>query len=200
MIETIILSMTSFVGTNIDDMFINALFYADAEGREDDRRIVIGKYAGIGLLVLLSFVGAFGLKFLPLEYLSWLGIVPLLLGVKELIAVIRDRDETAEGQGFRDEEKDNRQKPKAQGLLWNVIVITIANGADNIGVYIPLFTSMTGWQYFVFIVVFVIMTGIWCVLGRKMVQLPLLNRFLTKYKGILVPVVYIALGLYILLV
>lgn len=196
--ETILLSITSFVGTNIDDMFINTFFYADAEGRADERQIVIGKYVGIGLLVALSFAGAFGLKALPLEYISWLGVVPLLLGVKELISAIRDRADTADRQEDGGEEKIGRQKRKNQGLLWNVIVITIANGADNIGVYIPLFTAMAGWQYLVFIVVFVIMTGLWCVLGRKMVQLPLLNRFLTRYKGILVPVVYMALGVYIL--
>lgn len=54
MVETLILSITSFVGTNIDDMFINTLFFAEAETKSDSKTIVFGKY--LGILIFLSIL------------------------------------------------------------------------------------------------------------------------------------------------
>lgn len=57
--ETLILSITSFIGTNIDDMFINTLFFSEAETKADGKRIICGKYLGIGTLIILSILGAY---------------------------------------------------------------------------------------------------------------------------------------------
>lgn len=63
MIETLLSGAAAFVGTNIDDMFINMLFFTEADTKAEVRSVVIGKYLGIGALVLLSVLGAFGLQF-----------------------------------------------------------------------------------------------------------------------------------------
>ena len=79
-------------------------------------------------------------------------------------------------------------------------LITIANGADNIGVYIPLFAGFSLWQMGTALSVFSLMTGLWCLLSIRLSDLPVLQKLLRKYKPVLIPAVYILLGLYILFV
>ena len=189
MIETFILSITSFIGTNIDDMFINTLFFSEAETKADVKSIVCGKYLGTGALVVLSILGAFGLQFLPQHYIGYLGFVPICLGIKEIIANIKSND--------NDEPDDNERK--STNKMINTAIITMANGADNIGVYIPLFAGFTVWQIILTVCVFAVLIAVWCFLGKALADLPVLRNLLTKYKAFIVPVVYIALGVYILM-
>ena len=94
------------------------------------------------------------------------------------------------------ENHKKRCLPKA-GLLMNVAFVTIANGADNIGVYIPLFTGFSVVQYIIFFLVFAVMTALWCILGYKAASMTLLKNTINKYKKMIVPAVYILLGVYI---
>lgn len=192
MIETFILSITSFVGTNIDDIFINTLFFTEAKTKADNRNIVIGKYLGIGALILLSVLGAFGLQFLPQQYIGYLSLVPIGLGIKEIIVAFQSRKADKAGEA-----KETAQKSANKVL--NTALITMANGADNIGVYIPLFVGFAVWQTLLAIGVFLILIAVWCLLGKFLANLPIVKNIIEKHKIVIVPIVYIALGVYILL-
>ena len=117
MIETLILSITSFIGTNADDIFLNTLFFAEAKTKTDDRNIVIGKYLGIGTLISLSILGAFGLQCLPRQYIGWLGLIPIGLGIKELLSAFRSK---------KTEQADETKKRVSHTAL-NTALITMAN-------------------------------------------------------------------------
>ena len=188
MLEIFILSITSFISTNIDDIIIDAFFFSTAV-KYDIRNIVIGKYLGIGTLIVLSFIISIGLGFLPVQYIGYLGLIPIGLGIKEIIGNIceKNRDEQVAGLS------------KSTNILWNVYLVTIANGADNIGVYIPLFTGFSAVQYVIFLVIYALMVALWCFLGYKASKICFLNNKITMYKKIIVPVVYILLGIYIMI-
>ena len=192
MVETFILSITAFVGTNIDDIFINTLFFTEARTKTDNRNIVIGKYLGIGVLILLSVLGAFGLQFLPQQYIGYLGLVPIGLGIKEAIAALKSR------KAGKTEEADETTQKSADKVL-NTALITMANGADNIGVYIPLFAGFAVWQTLLAIGVFLLLIAVWCLLGKLLATLPVVKNVIKRYQTGIVPIVYIALGVYILL-
>ena len=213
--EVIISAVMSFVGTNIDDLFVDTLFFAETESGETGesvrssgariRGIVIGKYLGIGALVLVSLLGAFGLQLLPGKYIGLLGLVPLCLGVKAAYESWRDRkctltegvsDGADDGDCWDAEEISTLQKDK--NLLWSVALVTIANGADNIGVYIPLFAGYSLWQLGILVCVFAVMIALWCIIAKRLADFPLLKLFLMRYKNVIVPVVFVVLGLYII--
>ena len=59
MLETLILGIASFIGTNLDDIWINMVLYAEADTREDHRSIILGKYMGTMVLILLSVFGIY---------------------------------------------------------------------------------------------------------------------------------------------
>ena len=206
MLEVIISAIMSFIGTNIDDLFVDTIFFAGASGKKQDRSIVIGKYLGIGALVLVSLLGAFGLRLLPGKYIGLLGLVPLGLGIKVAIEYFWERKSAqaeCEAEGFEGGSDPNKadEAPhlqKHRSLLWSVALVTIANGADNIGVYIPLFAGYGLWQLGVLVCVFAVMIAVWCLIAKRLADWPLLKGVLIKYKGVIVPVVFVALGVYIM--
>lgn len=189
MSKIIILSITSFIATNMDDMVINAFFFSSVNSEKDIRRIVFGKYIGTGILILLSMAAAFGLGFVTGKYVSYLGLIPIALGIAE---IIRNR-KCADGYG-------EKAKDKGSGkLVLTVAAVTIANGADNMGVYIPLFAGFSLYEYSVFLCVFALLTAFWCFMGYKAAKIPAFKDAMRKYKRVIVPAVYILLGLYILI-
>lgn len=173
-------AIAAYIGTNIDDLFLNMLFFTQAKKKL--HIVYLGKYITILLLFGLSTAAALGLQIIPYVYIRWLGLVPIALGIRAVFD--RDEEETASRPGT---------------LLWNVILVTLANSADNIGVYIPLFTGYDLWQLAAVLFVFLLMSALWCFLGQKLVELPLLRRFLLTHKRWIVPSVLIILGLSILL-
>lgn len=189
MLEIILLAITSFIGTNIDDLIIDIFFFLASESKKDICNTVLGKYLGIGFLVIISMMGALGLEFLPTQYIGCLGLIPIGLGIKNIINSIQNTDE----------EIEDVNNKKSLNMMWNVALITIVNGADNIGVYIPLFAGFSGNQYIIFLIVFIIMIALWCVLGYVASKVPLWQKVMIKYKKVIVPGVYILLGIYILL-
>lgn len=182
MLTTILLAAASYVGTNLDDIFLLTLFFAEAQTKREQRFIVLGQSLGILILYGISILGALGLSFLPEKYVGFLGVLPILLGIK---AILSHGDE-AEGT------------KNAAGSAMRVTLVTLANGADNIGVYVPLFTGLSLAEIVSSGIVFLLMTALFCVLGKKLSDLPLLRRFLLKYKRIIVPLVLIALGIILL--
>ncbi len=187
MLETVVTLIMSYIGTNMDDLFVDMIFFAQADTKRKVRAIVLGKYLGIGSLVLVSFFGAYVLHAVPQVYIRLLGLVPIILGVKEWISYRKQMDQEDEEDG----------PDMAKSLLLQVILVTISNGADNLGVYMPLFAGYSFAQMLTVAVVFGGMIAVWCILSKKLADLPGLRMTLVKHKGWLVPLIYVALGVYI---
>ena len=103
------------------------------------------------------------------------------------------------GLGFIPEDSETAEREIKTALIASSAIITIANSADNIGVYIPLFTEYTLPQMLVTVIVFAVMTFLWCILGEKIATLAPVQNMIRKYKRIAIPLVYILLGIYILI-
>ena len=79
-----------------------------------------------------------------------------------------------------------------------VASITLANGGDNIGIYIPIFISMDLFNILITVLIFLFLTGIWCFIGLKVSEHPFVQRSIENYKHILVPIIFTGLGIFIL--
>lgn len=80
-----------------------------------------------------------------------------------------------------------------------VAAITIANGADNIAVYTPVFRTLGAPQTALTIAVFLICVGIWCYAGSVLGTRRKVVDTLERVEHWLVPAVFIGLGIFILL-
>jgi len=75
--------------------------------------------------------------------------------------------------------------------------VTVANGVDNLGVYIPIFANDRP-AIAVYAPVFALLTGVWCIVGYFIARNPWSARFLRNAAGLLLPTVLIVVGLHIL--
>jgi cadmium resistance protein CadD (predicted permease) len=77
--------------------------------------------------------------------------------------------------------------------------VTIANGSDNIGIYIPLFATLIMPQKAIMIFIFFVMVAVWCFIAKYLSKHPTIARTIDRYGHIITPIVLIALGIYILI-
>jgi len=211
-ISTIITALVSFFSTNIDDIFILMLFFSQVNKDIKVKHIVIGQYLGIGALTAISIAGALGISIIPQEYVGLLGLVPIYLGIKEYIEYkkeiknnveeeVQDTEENIQEQVVLNQENKTLvsiRKFISPNIL-KVAGVTIANGGDNIGIYIPVFSNMKLYSILITVIVFLLLTGVWCFIGFKLVEHPFVNKNIEKYKHIFVPIIFIVLGVLIIL-
>ena len=80
-----------------------------------------------------------------------------------------------------------------------VSLVTIANGNDNIAIYVPIFVQSTPWQIVGYAVGFLFMVAILCCMCYYFIHFPPILKFARKYVQFISPFVFIALGIYILI-
>lgn len=179
-----------FASSNVDDLFVLAAFFADKRMRPVS--IVVGQYLGFGTLVLLCALAALFALALPEGWVALVGFVPLFLGVRKLLALRNKKS------GRREGKKDHKEgKRAARSQVLTVAGVCIANGADDFGIYVPLFASDLG-AIATYAITFAVMVGVWCGLGYLLVSRKVLGDQIRRYGHLILPIVLIALGVYIL--
>ena len=190
MIQNVVTSIILYSGTTVDLLIILMLFFAKRKSRKDIINIYLGQFLSSVSLILLSLLFAFVLNYIPSkEILGLLGLIPIFLGLKVLLLGDSDGEAIAK-EGLR---KDNKN------LIFLVAMITFAScGADNIGVFVPYFTTLNLANLIVALLTFLVMIYILVFSAQKLAQVPSVGETLEKYSRWFVAVVYLGLGIYIL--
>ena len=191
MIQNIVTSIILYSGTAVDLLIILMLFFAKRKSRKDIINIYLGQFLGSVSLIFLSLLFAFVLNYIPSkEILGLLGLIPIFLGLKVLLLGDSDGEAIAK-DGLR---KDNKN------LIFLVAMITFAScGADNIGVFVPYFTTLNLANLIVTLLTFLVMIYLLVFSAQKFAQVPSVGETLEKYSRWFIAVVYLGLGMYILI-
>ena len=191
MIQNVVTSIILYSGTAVDLLIILMLFFAKRKSRKDIINIYLGQFLGSVSLILLSLLFAFVLNYIPSkEILGLLGLIPIFLGLKVLLLGDSDGEAIAK-EGLR---KDNKN------LIFLVAMITFAScGADNIGVFVPYFTTLNLANLIVALLTFLVMIYLLVFSAQKLAQVPSVGETLEKYSRWFIAVVYLGLGIYILI-
>ncbi|HEO7007930.1 TPA: CadD family cadmium resistance transporter, partial [Streptococcus agalactiae] len=184
-------SIILYSGTAVDLLIILMLFFAKRKSRKDIINIYLGQFLGSVSLIFLSLLFAFVLNYIPSkEILGLLGLIPIFLGLKVLLLGDSDGEAIAK-DGLR---KDNKN------LIFLVAMITFAScGADNIGVFVPYFTTLNLANLIVTLLTFLVMIYLLVFSAQKLAQVPSVGETLEKYSRWFIAVVYLGLGMYILI-
>lgn len=191
MIQNIVTSIILYSGTAVDLLIILMLFFAKRKSRKDIINIYLGQFLGSVSLIFLSLLFAFVLNYIPSkEILGLLGLIPIFLGLKVLLLGDSDGEAIAK-DGLR---KNNKN------LIFLVAMITFAScGADNIGVFVPYFTTLNLANLIVTLLTFLVMIYLLVFSAQKLAQVPSVGETLEKYSRWFIAVVYLGLGMYILI-
>ena len=171
-----------FAATNADDLVLLALFFS--QPRVSPRAVVVGQLVGIGSLTAVSYTASALALAVPHGWLPWLGLVPVWIGIRWL-----RRKEASDS--------DPKQAPETVAW-WAVAGITMANGADNLGVYIPAFASQTGTENVITGVSFLGLTLVWCAFAWQLVRHPTWGSVVQYWSRKIAPFVLILIGLWII--
>ena len=190
--QTIISAIGVYISTSIDYLIVLIILFAQLSQNKQKWHIYAGQYLGTGLLVGVSLVAAYVVNFVPEAWMvGLLGLIPIYLGIRFAIV----------GEGEEEEEEEiieRLEQSKANQLFWTVTLLTIASGGDNLSIYIPYFASLDWAQTLVALLVFAIGVIIFCKLSQVLSSIPLISETIEKYTRIIVPLVFIPLGLYIM--
>ncbi|WP_410587077.1 cadmium resistance transporter [Amycolatopsis sp. lyj-23] len=171
-----------FAVTNVDDLVLLAVFFGQAAGRRGELKVVAGQFLGFAAILTVSVAGALGAGLLPDGTVRWLGVLPVLLGIRA---------------AWRARNRDDDEPSPATGVL-GIAVVCFANGGDNVGVYVPAFAATGPAGLAGYVVVFLVGVAVWCLAGRFLATRPGIARVLGRWGHVVLPVVLIALGVLIL--
>jgi cadmium resistance protein CadD (predicted permease) len=79
----------------------------------------------------------------------------------------------------------------------SIALVTLSNGADNIGVYVPFFVDGRPYLWLI-LIVYAVMVAMWCSVGRWLGNQSLILRSVDRWGHWAVPLVFIGLGIYVL--
>ncbi|KAK8023173.1 hypothetical protein PG991_007054 [Apiospora marii] len=181
----------TFAITNIDDLFVLITFFAEATTSRtiSPLKIVLGQYIGFTIIVAISMIG-FGVALvLPPEPIGFLGLLPILLGIWKFINLfLPDADD--------DPTEEVTTSASVRGVL-KVALVTLMNGGDNIGTYIPLFSQVERSAIAVYVVTYYILLGLLCLAAWLVMRQKHILALVQKYVDYAIPLLYTGLGIFI---
>jgi cadmium resistance protein CadD (predicted permease) len=171
-----LLSTGAFVSTNIDDLFLLVGFFSD---RSYSRvHIFGGQILGMAIIVAISLAAASAALAISPQRVGLLGVAPIVIGIGKLLRLGKAEDE---GQ------------PTAVGVL-QVATVTVVNGGDNIAAYTPIFATQGSRDIIATLVIFGVLTLVWCFAALGLVRHTALGKPLRRYGHVLLPFILIGLG------
>ncbi len=191
----VVLAAGTFAATNVDNLVL--LVGWMLSGRVPRHHIFIGYGLGMGALLAIAFGLGFSSNAIPVQYLGYLGIIPILLGAKMLVDLRRESAPPGGALQFAGD-VDTVQRPATQGSIFAIASTQLANGVDTILVFSPLLADSRGDIDYLIVGCFVVMVAVWFGVAQ------LLTLHASRLKGVaiagrwLAPLVMILVGLYIL--
>lgn len=188
-LSSLLVAVIVFATTDLDNLLVLTVFFADPAMRP--RNVVIGQFLGIGSLVLLSAASAFLALAVPAEWIGLLGIVPIILAVRGFLRLFGPAAVDDPGR------REQRLQAKTHSQVLAVTLVTMAHGADNVGIYIPLF-ARNPVMIPVYVAVFAVMLTLSLQVGHALVKNRVLGERLRRYGRYVIPCVLLGLGVNIL--
>lgn len=181
--ELLGVAAASFAATNIDNLAVTTAQYSAAPPKRV-RRTTTGQLLGFAVVTAAAAAALFEV---PTRWIGLLGLVPLILGVRGLVALVRSHGAP-----------DDRRWPVAAGVT-TAALVTIGVGGDNLAVYIPLFKEHSVVAGAVVVVCFTVFDLALCVAAWLIGRHPRTVRLLERVGSWLSPLVYCAIGVVVLI-
>ena len=203
LISTLFIGISAAFATTFDDNLYLTAFFGKVNRTFRPKHIVLGEFFGFTALIVASLPGFFGGLIVPDAWIGLLGFLPIAIGISNLMS----REEEGSVQTVSVLNSDDEPQRRNQSLwatirdrqTYRVSAVTIANGANNIGIYVPLFASSNLSSLGVIVCVCYLTIGLWCFLSYHMTRNRLAAPVVARYGRKIFPFVLIYLGLSILI-
>ena len=205
---TLQIALGAGLATTFDDTIYLTGFFGEVNRTFRPKHVAVGELLGFTALLAISLIGyALGLA-LPAQAVGLLGVLPILIGVKNLVQLLGQARQSQDRRAIA-----AKGSAKAKGFeprrlsLWQVLrdrqtydvsLVTISNGSNNLTIYIPLFASLSVVKILVVIPVLYAFILTWLFLSFALTRMPGLALVLNRYARTFFPFILIWLGFRIL--
>jgi cadmium resistance protein CadD (predicted permease) len=203
LVGTVLIGISAAFATTFDDNLYLTAFFGKVNRHFRPKHVIVGEFLGFTGLVFASLPGFFGGLVLPEAWIGLLGFLPVMIGISHLMSREGDADVVQDVSFNHHPVKPQRHQKSLFAILrdrqtYRVSAVTIANGGNNIGIYVPLFASSNLPSLGVILCVCYCTVGLWCFTSYHMTRNPLMAPVLARYGRKIFPFVLIFLGLSIL--
>jgi cadmium resistance protein CadD (predicted permease) len=200
MIATISTALMLFVSTNIDDLLLLVALQSDHRRCYPPLTVLLGQIIGFGTILAISMLGFLSGLMIPEGWLACLGVLPLVLGLRQGGALLNPQRPK---RTVTSDPLDGVAGPllvvaTRQHTILRVASLTLANGSDNIAVYLPLFGRLSAAELLLTIATFLVALGGLWFLAQWLVYHRRWRLRLQAAGPRLAPLVLIGLGLWLL--
>ncbi|MFQ4136949.1 cadmium resistance transporter [Nodosilinea sp. PGN35] len=206
-VPTVMLGAATATATTFDDNIYLTMFFSKTNRTFRPRHVVVGEVLGFSVLVAISLLGFLAGLMIDHVWIGLLGFLPIAIGVNALLSrQTMDEDETVD-VSIANPTNPHYRKVR-QTSLWHTLrdpqtykvsAVTLANGGNNLAIYIPLFASTTLPRLGIILAVCYAAIGLWLTLSYSLVRQPQLAFIMARYVRRAFPFVLIWLGANILI-
>lgn len=207
-IPTVATGAATAIATTFDDNIYLTMFFSKTNRAFRPRHIVVGEFLGFSGLVTISLLGFLAGLMIDHMWIGLLGFLPIVIGVNALLSR-QSNDEADEAVDVSVANPSNPHYRKVrQTSLWHTLrdpqtykvsAVTLANGGNNLAIYIPLFASTTLPRLSIILAVCYAAIGLWLALSYSLIRQPQAAFVMARYVRRAFPFVLIWLGANILI-
>lgn len=187
----IFVSAIAFLATNLENQLI-LLAYLN-HPRYSFPAVSAGYVGATALILLVSYGFSRLTQLVPTSSIHYLGFLPIWLGVWEFFKLVVKSETSSIAPHLAIKDGKMVQKVAAVGTA------TLASGGDSLAVFIPLFSDAQHTSDLVMILTGIGMAFLWVKVAEGLSRNAWLSAQMTRYGHVLLPLLLIAIGLYILM-
>ena len=176
----------AFMATNLDNLVLMVALL----GRYSDRRyeVVFGYLSGMLVIAAVTYYVGRLAGAVPVSYLGLLGIIPVLIGLIEIVRLFRNKGVVSE--------------PVVPGAGSTAVVATflsqLGNGADTIITYSVLYSDSNNLGDHLVLGSFIGMALLLVLIAHQALHHPWLSRPVQLYGHYITPLILITVGMFVL--
>jgi cadmium resistance protein CadD (predicted permease) len=182
------IAAVTFCATNVDDLVLLFGFLANRSFL--GWNVIVGYAFGMLAILALSWIGAMFADLLQPQYVGFLGLVPIGVGLKHLY------DQFIRHQGLFDSAPVRFSK---HSQIATVALADVSHGPDTIMLYSVLLAKAHNVAQLAVSLVYIILLFVWCAVGFFLLRHPLLREPIQRYGHRFSPYFLIVIGAYIVL-
>ncbi|ELR98857.1 cadmium resistance transporter [Gloeocapsa sp. PCC 73106] len=200
LVSAVMTGIAAAIATTFDDNIYLTIFFSRINRHFRPQHIVVGEYVGFTLLVAVSLLGFFGGLVISPVWIGLLGFLPIIIGINQLLT--REEENNVPKMLTQSKQRVERKsliKTLKDPQTYRVSAVTIANGGNNIGIYLPLFASSTLPRLSIILIICYLTVGLWCFLSYNLINRRAFTVFISRYARKVFPFVLIWIGLSIVM-
>lgn len=182
------IAVGAFVATNLDNLALLAAFLVRYRHRTFS--VATAYMASVLILGLAGYGVSHAAEIVPVEYLAWLGLVPISLGIAGVVNLLRENSSA----------DDTREVALGGGGAAFLATVTsqLGNGADTILTFGALFADSSPAADTLIAITVATMAVIFLGGARYAIEHPTINKSIEGHAHQVTPFILIIVGTYIL--